>query len=181
MAHPALSMRCWTASVRSRSHAEPTPSRSFRRRWLGSLARHVEQVDEPGRRLLAAFDWVAAWCAEPGFRGCAWINAFGELGSTCEPVLDEVRAHKRAFHRLLGGWAAAAGVTPEPVCLLAEGAVVTAAITADPEPALQARAAVAALLRAAGQRPADIGTGSGTPPPSGIRAVKGPVGRGDQP
>jgi hypothetical protein len=58
-----------------------------------------------------------------------------------------VRSHKELFHRQLGEWASAAGVDPvEPVCLLAEGAMVTAAIGGSPDPARQARAAVAVLL-----------------------------------
>ncbi|KAA1031884.1 TetR/AcrR family transcriptional regulator [Pseudonocardia sp. EV170527-09] len=116
-------------------------------RWRADLAAYVTRVEDPRQRLLAAFDWLGEWFARPGFRGCAWINAYGELGSTSEPVLREVRRHKELFHRELGGWASAAGVDPvEPVCLLAEGAMVTAAISGSPEPARQARAAVAALL-----------------------------------
>ncbi|MBN9791083.1 MULTISPECIES: TetR/AcrR family transcriptional regulator [Pseudonocardia] len=116
-------------------------------RWRGDLAAYVTRVGDPRRRLLAVFDWLGEWFARPGFRGCAWINAYGELGSTSEPVLREVRSHKELFHRQLGEWATAAGVDPvEPVCLLAEGAMVTAAIGGSPDPARQARAAVAALL-----------------------------------
>ncbi|MEV7091018.1 helix-turn-helix domain-containing protein [Streptomyces sp. NPDC093085] len=116
-------------------------------RWRGNLATHVERVADPYERVLAVFDWLAGWFAEPGFRGCAWINAFGELGASSEAVLAEVRAHKRAFRDQLGAWVGATGVpVAEPVFLLAEGAMVTAAISGDPAPAHQARAAVARLL-----------------------------------
>ncbi|MFJ4522437.1 TetR/AcrR family transcriptional regulator [Streptomyces sp. NPDC088810] len=117
------------------------------RRWRASLAAHVESVPDPRARVLAVFDWLAGWFAEPGFRGCAWINAHGELGSSSEPVLAEVRAHKQAFHDQLAAWVHATG-TPlaEPVFLLAEGAVVTAGITGDPAPARHARATVERLL-----------------------------------
>ncbi|CUW30624.1 TetR/AcrR family transcriptional regulator [Streptomyces reticuli] len=121
------------------------------RRWRESLAAQVETVPDPRERVLAVFDWLAAWFAEPGFRGCAWINAHGELGTSSEPVLAEVRAHKRAFHDQLAAWVRATGVpVTEPVYLLAEGAIVTAGITGDPAPAQQARAAVASLLGAGG-------------------------------
>ncbi|KOV92511.1 TetR/AcrR family transcriptional regulator [Streptomyces flaveolus] len=117
------------------------------RRWRGDLAAHVESVQDPRERVLAVFDWLAAWFAEPGFRGCAWINAHGELGSSSEAVLAEVRAHKRAFHDQLAAWVRATGApVAEPVFLLAEGAVVTAAVTGDPAPAAHARAAVETLL-----------------------------------
>ncbi|MEV5173398.1 TetR/AcrR family transcriptional regulator [Streptomyces flaveolus] len=117
------------------------------RRWRGDLAAHVESVQVARERVLAVFDWLAAWFAEPGFRGCAWINAHGELGSSSEAVLAEVRAHKRAFHDQLAAWVRATGApVAEPVFLLAEGAIVTAAVTGDPAPAAHARAAVETLL-----------------------------------
>ncbi|MFD7867883.1 TetR/AcrR family transcriptional regulator [Streptomyces sp. NPDC059783] len=117
------------------------------RRWRGALAAYVEEVPDPRERVLAVFDWLAAWFAEPGFRGCAWINAHGELGTSSEAVLTEVRTHKQAFHDQIADWTLAAGLpAAEPVLLLAEGAIVTAGITGDPAPARHARAAVAMLL-----------------------------------
>ncbi|WP_410646707.1 TetR/AcrR family transcriptional regulator [Amycolatopsis sp. cmx-4-54] len=116
-------------------------------RWRGSLAAHVGRVADPRERVLAVFDWLAEWFAEPGFRGCAWINAHGELGASSEAVLTEVRAHKQAFREQIDTWVRATGSpVTEAVYLLAEGAIVTAGISGDPEPAGQAREAVAALL-----------------------------------
>lgn len=116
-------------------------------RWRGNLAAHVEQVPDPRERVLAVFDWLAEWFAEPGFRGCAWINAYGELGPSSEAVLAEVRSHKQAFHDQIAVWVHATGLpVVEPVFLLAEGAIVTAGISGDPAPARHARAAVATLL-----------------------------------
>ncbi|WP_346093983.1 hypothetical protein [Streptomyces olivaceiscleroticus] len=118
-------------------------------RWRGSLAAHVEQLPDPHERVLAVFDWLAEWFAEPGFRGCAWVNAHGELGSSSEAVLAEVRSHKQAFHDQIAEWVHAAGASAvEPVFLLAEGAIVVAGITSDPAPARHARAAIATLLGA---------------------------------
>ncbi|MGJ7908094.1 TetR/AcrR family transcriptional regulator [Actinopolyspora sp. H202] len=116
-------------------------------RWRESLAAFVARVPEPRERVLAVFDWLAEWFADPGFRGCAWINVHGELGSSSKAVLAEVRAHKRAFHDQLAGWVGATGVAVvEPVFLLFEGAVVTAGVSGDPAPARDARAAAATLL-----------------------------------
>ncbi|MFG2225068.1 TetR/AcrR family transcriptional regulator [Streptomyces sp. NPDC048644] len=115
--------------------------------WRGSLAAHVERVADPRERVLAVFDWLAEWFAEPGFRGCAWVNAHGEIGASSEPVLAEVRSHKRAFHDQIAGWAQAAGMpSAEPVFLLAEGAIVAAGISGDTAPARHARATVETLL-----------------------------------
>ncbi|GAA4225214.1 TetR/AcrR family transcriptional regulator [Actinomadura meridiana] len=117
-------------------------------RWRKALADHVEQVPDPRDRVLAIFDWLAAWFAEPGFRGCAWINVFGELGSSSDAVLAEVRSHKQAFHDQIATWVHATGLPlAEPVRLLAEGAIVTAGISGDPAPANHARKAAASLLK----------------------------------
>jgi len=116
-------------------------------RWRGSLCAHVEQVRDHRERVLALFDWLAEWFAEPGFRGCAWINAHGELGPSSEAVLAEVRSHKQAFHDQVAVWVRATGLpVAEPIVLLAEGAIVTAGISGDPAPARHARAAAATLL-----------------------------------
>ncbi|MGC4951437.1 TetR/AcrR family transcriptional regulator [Streptomyces sp. DT224] len=117
------------------------------RRWRGDLAAYVEQVPAARERVLAVFDWLALWFARPGFRGCAWINAHGELGTTSPAVLAEVREHKRAFRAQIAAWADATGApVADPVFLLAEGAIVTAGITGDPTPAGHARSAAATLL-----------------------------------
>ncbi|WP_415949909.1 TetR/AcrR family transcriptional regulator [Streptomyces sp. KLOTTS4A1] len=116
-------------------------------RWRASLTAYVEQRTDPRERVLSVFDWLERWFTEPGFRGCAWINAYGELGSTSPGVLAEVRSHKRAFHERIATWVAAASdIPPEPVCLLAEGAIVTAAITGDARAARDGKAATAALI-----------------------------------
>lgn len=116
-------------------------------RWRASLTAHVEAVEDPRERVLAIFDWLAEWFAEPGFRGCAWINAHGELGPASEAVRAEVRSHKQAFHDQIAVWVHATGLAVvEPVFLLAEGAIVAAGISGDPAPARHAHAAVATLL-----------------------------------
>ncbi|MEU6560291.1 TetR/AcrR family transcriptional regulator [Nocardia nova] len=117
------------------------------RRWLGELTAHVEQVEDPTARILAVFDWLGDFFAAPGFRGCAWINIHGELGSESEAVLNEVRAHKNAFRAAITTWADAARTDhAEAIYLLAEGAMVTAGITGDPEVADRAKAVAERLL-----------------------------------
>jgi AcrR family transcriptional regulator len=122
------------------------------RNWRGGLAEYVERLSDPQARILAVFDWLHAWFSEPGFRGCAWINSYGELGPTSPAVVTQTRRHKEAFRVYLAGLAAAAAL-PESVAdslyLLAEGAMVTAAIFITAEPASRARAAAQQLLAAA--------------------------------
>lgn len=120
-------------------------------RWRERLASDVEAHVDPCERLLAVFDWLGDWFAEPGFRGCAWINAYGELGGTSEVVARLARDHKAAFRSYLDGLAADAGLSADfgaHVWLLAEGAMVAAGIFRETGHALQARQAAAQLIAA---------------------------------
>jgi AcrR family transcriptional regulator len=120
-------------------------------RWRGRLAASVAEQPDPVGRLLAVFDWLGTWFAEPDFRGCAWINSFGEMGTTSPAVLAQVRHHKAAFHRYLVELVTAAdrpAALADELLLLAEGAMVTAGVFATVEPAARARAAAARLVGA---------------------------------
>jgi AcrR family transcriptional regulator len=117
-------------------------------RWRTRLAAHVATAAVPARPL-AVFDWLHTWFTEPDYRGCAWINCFGELGATSDAVAAEVRSHKDGFRRYLRGLVADAGLAPDladQLLLLAEGAIVTSAIHGDPAAAHQARAAASTLV-----------------------------------
>lgn len=121
-------------------------------RLLRRLAEYVEAVPgPPEQRVLAVYDWLHEWFGEDDYRGCAFINAYGELGATSPAVAEAARAHKEAFQRYVAGLVAAAGL-PAPLAghlaLLAEGAITTAAICGSPEPARQARDAAGVLLQA---------------------------------
>ena len=120
-------------------------------RWREDLAAHVERAKDPRKRVLAVFDWLQERFSEPGYNGDAWINAYGELGSTSEAVAAEVRRHKAALRDYLGELVAGAGggrSTAHAIFLLVEGAMVTAAIEQSPKAAKQARKAAQALLDA---------------------------------
>jgi AcrR family transcriptional regulator len=120
--------------------------------WRGRLADYVRRWPDPDQQLLAVFDWLETWFSEPGFRGCAWINGYGELGSTSRAVAAQARRHKQAFRGYLYELVTAAGLpesVTDPLYLLAEGAIVTAAIFATAEPASRARSAAEQLMAAA--------------------------------
>ena len=117
------------------------------RRWRGALAAHVARVPDPRDRVLAMFDWLGEWFAEPGFRGCAWANVHGELGPSSPAVAAAVRAHKRAFRdQVVELVAAVSPAAAEPIHLLAEGAIVVAGVHGDPAAAARARTGARALL-----------------------------------
>ncbi|TJZ50355.1 TetR/AcrR family transcriptional regulator [Streptomyces piniterrae] len=123
-------------------------------RWRSELAEYVaEHAGAPEDRPLALFDWLHTWFAAPGFRGCAFINSFGELGPTSDGVACVARDHKLALHayvtELVQGLKVGdpAGLAGQLV-LLVDGAITTAALTGDPEAARNARTAAATLLAA---------------------------------
>ncbi|MFJ4091644.1 TetR/AcrR family transcriptional regulator [Kitasatospora sp. NPDC089913] len=128
------------------------------RRWLAELAAHVDaSADVPAERVLAVYDWLADWFARPGFRGCAFVNSYGELGATAPGVAGAARRHKEALRDYLAGLAEDAGApdgTGVHLALLAEGAITLAALTRTPAPATEAREAARLLLAA--------GAGTGT-------------------
>ncbi|MER6790141.1 TetR/AcrR family transcriptional regulator [Streptomyces sp. NPDC000658] len=118
-------------------------------RWRARLAESVARREDPLERIEAVFDWLEGWFGEPDFRGCAWINAYGELGASSDRVTRQVHAHKRAFREYLAALVADAGLPPAltgRLFLLAEGATVTAGISGDAAPAAEAREAARQLL-----------------------------------
>jgi AcrR family transcriptional regulator len=121
-------------------------------RWHERLSRYVHRVRDPEARVLAVFDWLGEWFAEPGFRGCAWINTNGEMGAVSPAVAQQARRHKATFKRYLGQLVAEAGLQPgltEQLALLADGAMADAGIFATAESAGHARVAAETLIQAA--------------------------------
>ncbi|WP_434591419.1 TetR/AcrR family transcriptional regulator [Streptomyces sp. A5-4] len=127
----------------------------------------------PRERVLAVFDYLDAWFAEPTFRGCVFINAYGEMGGVSENVAKVARANKQSLLDHFTDLVTAAGAAPgqaaplaAQLAILANGAMATAGITGSAEPSRQARAAATVLLHAA------IGTPrtAGPQPPSSASA-----------
>jgi AcrR family transcriptional regulator len=103
----------------------------------------------PYEQILAVYDWIGLTADEPGFRGCAFINTFGELGATSHSVAGAARKQKLFFQQLFAGLLATAAKPAwlaDPLVVLAEGAIATAAISGSPDPATQARTAACVLL-----------------------------------
>lgn len=117
--------------------------------FAGDLAAFVEARTTPRERVLAIFDFLDAWVSDPGFRGCAFINAFGELGATSPCVLDAVQAQKRELHETIATLVRDAGGTTaaaDQISILFQGATVAAAILGDRRASARARDAADALL-----------------------------------
>lgn len=120
--------------------------------WDAGIAAAAAGASSPRDRLLAVYDFLDAWFREVDFRGCGFINAFGELGAVSPDVADVVRAQKAAFQKYVAELVAELGGPAElapQLALLAEGAQSTAAISGEPDAARHARAAAETLIDAA--------------------------------
>jgi len=117
--------------------------------WNRWLAAAITRADNPRDRLLAVYDMLDRWFAADGFRGCIFINSFGELGEVAPGVAEIVRTHKAGFQarvaELVAGAGAPASLAPQ-LAILAEGAQTTAAIAGTAEAARDARAAAEVLI-----------------------------------
>ncbi|PPI53271.1 TetR/AcrR family transcriptional regulator [Rathayibacter toxicus] len=119
--------------------------------WTLGIAERVATVAEPRGKILAIYDFLFDWFSEDSFRGCGFINAFGELGSSHPTIAACVREHKDSFQRFLTQLAEEIGGNAElaaQLALLAEGAQTTAAISGSAEAARHARRAAEIMIGA---------------------------------
>lgn len=119
------------------------------KRWMNSLEQFVNSLPQEQNRVGAIFEWLRLWLASDGYRGCAWINAFGELGGNSPEIAEAVRLHKENFRNFIFQEVTASGSShqvAETIYLLAEGSMVTAGITKDPEIAQRAGAVAVDLI-----------------------------------
>jgi AcrR family transcriptional regulator len=122
--------------------------------WMAALARRVDRRRDPRQRVLAVFAFLSEWFATPDFRGCAFINVFGELGGGSATAAQVARQHKQRLHRYLAGLAAdARAADPQALAaqllILMDGAIVSAATGANVRAAADAGAAASVLLATA--------------------------------
>jgi AcrR family transcriptional regulator len=111
-----------------------------------------ETANDPGDMLKLIGHNITAQLLEPGFRGCAFINAASEFEDPDSPVLRAVLTHRAWFHDLVRDAFANAG-HPQPdlaasrYVMLRDGAT-TAGHLGDPSQAREAfDRSVAELLR----------------------------------
>jgi AcrR family transcriptional regulator len=123
--------------------------------WLRDAA--AAAGDDPARQLAAVFDALGRWYAEPGFRGCAIVNA--AVQHHAGPARPVAATHLGRHLDLLTAIAARAGAANpamlgRQLLMLVEGATVVADHHQGPEAAHHARLAALTLLRANTTHPA---------------------------
>lgn len=131
-------------------------------RWRGAMQRHIAAAANPHEKLLAIFDFLAAWFAQPDFHGCAFINTAVEYADPQHPfhqLSAEHKAHVRAdiFALCLEAGLSEAEAVAGHLALLMEGAIVTEQITPGSQAARHARQIAEILIhRSKGETDARI-------------------------
>jgi AcrR family transcriptional regulator len=127
-------------------------------RWIAFLEDHLERhAPEPGvRRVIAVVDALEERLRGQD-RGCAFVNAYAELGGTDHPGNAVVREDKRFMRALFVRLVDEAGIPDAEVVgahahLLYEGAIVARTAGGLDTAYDEARAAMARLLEAASPR-----------------------------
>lgn len=61
--------------------------------WFTWFETEVGSVEDPARRIDAAFAFLVRWVAWDGFTGCAFVNTTIELRQADHPAMEVARAH----------------------------------------------------------------------------------------
>ena len=122
-------------------------------RWVDRINDAIVAAATPTEKILAIFGVLAALIGQPGFRGCAFVNAAAEAtqGSVEDLATTEFRTWLRG---LLTGLLIEAGYRDvgklaTQLVILWDGANVSAQLDRNPAAAVAARDAAADLLRSA--------------------------------
>lgn len=121
------------------------------RNWL--YRRMEELAETPRQQLIAMFDALEEWFAEPGYRGCMFIKASSEYQDASHPIHKQSAEHKRMLEIHITDLARKAGLRDadaiaRQLLLLKEGAMVTAHLGHTANPAQDAKAAAVRLVEA---------------------------------
>ena len=117
--------------------------------WDEGVSLASASAATPRDKLLAVYDFLDGWFRQDDFRGCAFINSFGELGAVLPGVAAIALEQKLAFQRYVTELVDELGGSPAlaaQLAILAEGAQTTAAISGRPDAAFHARRAAEVLI-----------------------------------
>ncbi|GGC02425.1 TetR family transcriptional regulator [Oxalicibacterium flavum] len=121
-------------------------------RWMDWFIAASGKADTPAGRLLATFDALEQWFFTPDFRGCAFINAAGEIGDPGDPIREVAKEHKVKLHTYLRQLAEEYGADdPDELAseflILIDGAITVALVLEKKEAAREAQKLARKLLR----------------------------------
>ncbi len=119
--------------------------------WMRWFVQESQRADTSAGRLLATFDALEQWFFTPDFRGCAFINAAGEIGNENDPIRLVAKEHKLKLRDFLRQLAQDHGADdPDELAaeflILIDGAITVASVTGDKEAARKAKHLARKLL-----------------------------------
>lgn len=121
-------------------------------RWLYWFTSFVKNAStDPKERLLAIFDAMEQWFTSGEFRGCAFINAAGEMGTESESIAQIAVTHKKNVYDFTRQLVSDAGFSKsdtlaQQLMLLLEGAIINAQFEINSDSARCARQTAKLLL-----------------------------------
>ena len=116
-------------------------------RWQEFLRGHLDRHPPGVARVLAVFDALDAWLDEQD-RGCAFVNAWAEIGGSDHPGVAVIRADKTWMHEIFVELVRDAGLRDVGpfLHLIYEGATVLVTAGDRPSAVAEARAAAGQLM-----------------------------------
>jgi AcrR family transcriptional regulator len=120
-------------------------------RWMRWFIDGSRRADTPAGRLLRTFTMLEEWFNTDDFRGCAFINAAGEIGDARTPIRKVAKEHKVNLQVFLRELAVEYGA-PDPdalaleLLILIDGAITLALVMDNKDAARAAQQMARALL-----------------------------------
>ncbi len=124
-------------------------------RWRDWFRHAVERrAETPHGRLLAVFDAIEEWFAQPDFQGCMFMRAASEYGDRDDPIHAVAAEHQRLLLAELRDLAAAAGAKrpaklAREILLLVMGAIVATQVNGPVDAGKAAKKAAEVLIEEA--------------------------------
>ena len=121
-------------------------------RWMNWFMTECEKGGTPVDKLLGTFDALEQWFFTSDFRGCAFINAAGEIGDANDPIRAVAKEHKVKLRNYLLHLTKEYGADdPEALAseflILIDGAITVALVMNDKEAARKAQHLARKLLK----------------------------------
>jgi len=107
-------------------------------RWMDWF---TDALQRHGRGVRAILPTMAEWFSDTHFRGCAFINGVGELGSVMPEVIEITQRHKREMTSVIAKLLPPSrqrATDAQAVALAIDGAIVRAQFDQTPDAALLA-------------------------------------------
>ena len=109
-------------------------------RWMAWFKDALIRYGSERKGIQALVPALAEWLGREEFRGCAFINSVGELGSTLPAVVEITRRHKQDVAEVISGLLPPGrqrARLAKALVLAMDGAIVQAQFQAEPEEVLK--------------------------------------------